>query len=130
MIILNKIKLNTKGFTLIELIIVISIISILAAITVPNFIGYIEKSKEEVCNVNCLKLERMYELYLETEGLDHSDVLFKSFLNDYSKNTCPSHGEITYINGEVRCSVHIDEESIESDDEDDNGLEDGSVPFL
>ncbi len=31
---------NTEGFTLIELIIVISIIAVLAAIAVPAFIGY------------------------------------------------------------------------------------------
>jgi prepilin-type N-terminal cleavage/methylation domain-containing protein len=36
---------NTKAYTLIELMIVIVIIAILMAIAIPNFIGYMEKSK-------------------------------------------------------------------------------------
>ena len=41
---LSKMRTNNKGFTLIELMIVIAIIGILAAIAIPNFIAYRNKS--------------------------------------------------------------------------------------
>jgi len=41
---LSKMRTNNKGFTLIELMIVIAIIGILAAIAIPNFIAYRNKA--------------------------------------------------------------------------------------
>lgn len=49
--ILNRSK-NKKGFTLIELIVVIAILAILAAILVPTMLGVIGDSRQQVADSN------------------------------------------------------------------------------
>ena len=42
---MKKFRKNNKGFTLVELIIVIAIIAVLAAVAAPQYIKYVERSR-------------------------------------------------------------------------------------
>lgn len=110
-----------NGFTLIEVVTVVVILSIIIAIVVPSVIKVMKTSEEEICYINQLEVERMYKRFLELEGVDHSDEQFKQFMlsNKYSNN----HGEYTYIEGKVRCSIHAENDSQEDKEEE-------SVPFF
>ena len=120
----SKFKGLKKGFTLIELIIVIAMLGILLSISVPAFSGVKEKANERVCSVNCLQLEKMYVIYLEMKALQHSDMVFGEYLINFKSNVCPESGSITYDKEHVKCSIH-------NSLDDDNGNDgDDEVPYL
>lgn len=55
---------NNKGFTLIELMIVVAIIGVLAAIAIPNFLNYQCKAKQSEAKSNLGSIRTSEEAYL------------------------------------------------------------------
>lgn len=53
-------RLSNRGFTLVELIIVIAIIAVLGAVLAPQYIKYVDRSRETVCQSSIQELEHAY----------------------------------------------------------------------
>ena len=63
-------KLNKKGFTIVELVIVISVIAILSAVMIPTFTGIVNKAKNSAALQNA---KNAYTAYLSGEEFDYAE---------------------------------------------------------
>lgn len=94
-----------KGFTLVEILAVIVIVSVLMLIAVLSVMGVTERIVKEVCDANRLELERNYRVHFIVESKVHTSTAFKEFLLAFGNKICPVDGEISYVNGKVECIV-------------------------
>lgn len=63
-------KINNKGFSLVELIIVIAIMAVLIGVLAPQFIKYVERSRESTDLQNIEEIKTAVEAYTaDSEGL-------------------------------------------------------------
>ncbi len=83
-------KTNRKGFTLIELMIVVAIIGILAAVAIPGFMGYIKNSKTSEAKTNLNAIAKGAVSYFEAEH--YSDTGMSATSKQY-----PGYNTITGI---------------------------------
>jgi hypothetical protein len=107
----------------VELLAVIVILGVVFSIAVISLSDTKERAEEDVCAANRVELENQYRSHLALEGVEHSDMVFTSFLIEFGFEVCPVGGVVTFLDGHVDCSVHSDEEDQEEDDS-------GGVPYL
>ena len=67
-------KSNKKGFTLVELVVVIAIIGVLAAILVPSMMTYVKKSRLKTANSNAKTAYNAVATYIADEEIKGNSI--------------------------------------------------------
>ncbi|MEK5080929.1 competence type IV pilus major pilin ComGC [Solibacillus sp. FSL W7-1436] len=94
---------NEKGFTLVEMLVVLLIISILILVTIPNVSKHFETIDKKGCEAYIMMLQGQVEAY----KLNHneypasvSDLIAEDYIVEDDLR-CPDNTEIKIVEGEV-----------------------------
>lgn len=105
----NIVRRSQRGFTLIEIMIVVAIIGMLMMIAVPNVVKARKSSQANACMANMKNIDSTIELYKMEQRANPSD-LNALVSAGYFKQvpTCPAGGTYTMPadeNSGVTCSI-------------------------
>jgi prepilin-type N-terminal cleavage/methylation domain-containing protein len=100
---------DVKGFTLVEIMIVVLIIGVLLAIAVPNFVKTRETTRKRACVGNLWKIQYAKDSYMMDNNRPHTTpeseftdaILYGPGRYIVEKPQCPGGGQYAVGNGDT-----------------------------
>lgn len=111
-------KYMKKGFTLVEIMIVVAIIAVIAGIAIPSFLNAGAKARKNGCIANLSQINAAKEQYAMDYSLQNGASVTDPQINGYLGSivpACPGAGTYTYstIGTYPSCSLSAQGHAIE-----------------
>jgi type IV pilus assembly protein PilA len=115
----NKMKKNTKGFTLVEIIVVLVILAVLAAFTIPTMLGFVDQAKRKAA------IAEQREVYIAAQA-----IVTERFAKDGATKAESALGMTLATGATEAVATNLGSDKVKDADETGSAPEDQMLDYL